>query len=315
MTTAVVISALVGIAAGGIAYFWATTLTRRGVDTGNVIRTSILAACGWGIFSGLLYAGLAYAVLEAGWQTTPDQHLSSTALPSRLVFHGTLLFFLLTATITDFRDYVIPDWITVPGMLLGIIGLTAAGHVDLAPIWVDWYNPLPTPQPPQVPDFVRETPHWHGLAVSIAGLLVGGGVVWLARAACSTIAGRDGLGFGDVTLMAMAGAFLGWQPVLLAIAIAPLTGIVVALAVAVSGLRSYIAFGPYLACGCVVVLLTWKFIWVAPIRDLMGDAIGMAVLGGLIAAISVGMLLLLRGYHSIPVLNAPRSADGELGDE
>ncbi len=52
----------------------------------------------------------------------------------------------------------------------------------------------------------------------------GGGLVWSFRIVASVVMGREALGFGDVTLMAMVGAFTGWQAVWISFFLAPLLG-------------------------------------------------------------------------------------------
>ena len=53
--------------------------------------------------------------------------------------------------------------------------------------------------------------HWAGLLSSLVGLAVGGGMVWLVRVLGTAALRREAMGFGDVTLMSMIGAFVGWQ--------------------------------------------------------------------------------------------------------
>jgi leader peptidase (prepilin peptidase)/N-methyltransferase len=113
--------------------------------------------------------------------------------------------------------------------------------------------------------------------------------------------GRQALGFGDVTLMAMIGSFLGWQPTLIAIAVGAVSGVAIALATGLLTGRSFVAFGPYLALGAVLTLAGWRFLWVRPIRDLMGDAVGLGMLVALTVGATAVALLLARGYRSLPV--------------
>ncbi len=70
---------------------------------------------------------------------------------------------------------------------------------------------------------VKHHQHIHGFIWSLSGLLTGAGLMWLARVAANVILGVPAIGFGDVTLLAMIGAFMGWQPPLCALAIAPLS--------------------------------------------------------------------------------------------
>ena len=111
---------------------------------------------------------------------------------------------------------------------------------------------------------------------------------------------HDSLGLGDVTLMAMIGSFLGWQPVVCVFLIAPVCGVLVGLLLQFSAGRKALPYGPCLAAAAVVVLFTWRIIWERT-RDLFGHVptlFGLAVL--LIGGMAV-LLGLLRLYRAIPV--------------
>jgi leader peptidase (prepilin peptidase)/N-methyltransferase len=69
------------------------------------------------------------------------------------------------------------------------------------------------------------------------------------------------MGFGDVTFMAMIGAFVGWQPALLAFALAPFAGVAVGMVTFFLGYGAAIPFGPFLAAATVTVVLLWCGIW------------------------------------------------------
>ena len=58
-------------------------------------------------------------------------------------------------------------------------------------------------------------------------MAVGAAVIWTIRFIASVILKREAMGFGDVTLMAMIGAFLGWQAVIIVFFLSPFAGAVV----------------------------------------------------------------------------------------
>jgi leader peptidase (prepilin peptidase)/N-methyltransferase len=81
------------------------------------------------------------------------------------------------------------------------------------------------------------------------------------------------MGFGDVTLLAMVGAFLGWQAAVLTFFLAPFFGLVPSLSKIVfnvikrmsgqklSSADREIPFGPYLSLAAITLILTWPWLW------------------------------------------------------
>ena len=66
---------------------------------------------------------------------------------------------------------------------------------------------------------------------------------------------KESLGGGDVKLMAMIGAFLGWKLVLLTFFLAPLLGSIVGLVMKIRFKKEVIPYGPYLSCGAVISMI------------------------------------------------------------
>ena len=155
---------------------------------------------------------------------------------------------LLLITFIDLDHRFIPDEVSLPGIAVGL-------GVSLLPGGI-------------------------GIANAALGAILGGGILWLIAWGYETFAGREGMGYGDVKLLAMIGAFLGWQAIPAVIVIASLAGSVAGLfamldragrhrlqrvgkrlgpgAVAVSlrraSRRTEIPFGPFLALGALLVL-------------------------------------------------------------
>jgi leader peptidase (prepilin peptidase) / N-methyltransferase len=102
---------------------------------------------------------------------------------------------------------------------------------------------------------------WKGLLSALVGMAAGGGVIWLVRILGSAALGREAMGFGDVTLMAMIGAFLGWQPCLVIFFLAPLAGLVVGLARWILRGRREIPYGPFLCLATLALIVGWGGIW------------------------------------------------------
>lgn len=103
--------------------------------------------------------------------------------------------------------------------------------------------------------------HWRSLLSAWVGLAAGGGIVWSVRIVGSLALGQEAMGFGDVTFLAMIGAFLGWQAALLVFFMSPFAGMVIAVAQWILTGRKDIAFGPFLALAAAVVVVTWPTLW------------------------------------------------------
>ncbi|MCA9067886.1 MAG: prepilin peptidase [Planctomycetaceae bacterium] len=230
--------------------------------------------------------------LVEGWSDITMLHL-------RYVYHMILLEALLVASLIDLDTMTIPDGSTLPAMILGIVGAFALGQMYLVPVWfqdssfVKGFAPEALHAPfgemesllnqqriPhqrdvslygsgfEVPYWVKTSPHLHGLAVSLAGLLVGGGIVWGVRIIGYWTLRREAMGFGDVILMALVGVFLGWQATLVAFFVAPFFAMLVTVLRGIThlifrgkGQGGYMPYGLYLSLGAMAVLLSWKWIW------------------------------------------------------
>jgi len=102
---------------------------------------------------------------------------------------------------------------------------------------------------------------WRGLFSALVGIAVGGGIIWLIRLIGGAVLKREAMGFGDVTLMAMIGAFVGWQAVLIVFFMAPFVGAVVGLLQWILIGENVIPFGPFLCLGALTTLVFWAAVW------------------------------------------------------
>ena len=144
-----------------------------------------------------------------------ERGLTIDLIPALLLVAG-----LVAITGIDLDHQLIPDAISIPGIVVGLVASAATGR----PGWLS----------------------------SLIGILVGGGIFLLI-----IVASRGGMGGGDMKLGAMLGAFLGWKLVLVGILVAVLAGGVLAIAVLLTrrkGRKDAIPFGPFLALGGVVSL-------------------------------------------------------------
>jgi leader peptidase (prepilin peptidase) / N-methyltransferase len=131
------------------------------------------------------------------------------------IIAAALLAALVALTVIDLERQILPDVITLPGIVAGVLASVVTGRVS-----------------------------W---ATSLLGVVVGGGLFLVI-----ILASGGGMGAGDMKLAAMLGAFLGWQVVLVSILIAVVGGGVLAVGVMASGRRGRkdpIPFGPFLAAG------------------------------------------------------------------
>jgi len=169
---------------------------------------------------GLLFV-LAYHRFEAG-----------PALAAALI----LLAGLVAITAIDLDHQIIPDVLSLPGIILGVLFSLAPGGIGWAP--------------------------------SLLGVLLGGGVFIVIIVASTLVLGQAGMGVGDVKLGAMLGAFLGWKLALLSILLSTLLGGPMAAVLLATGRKSRkdpIPFGPFLALGGLIslfwgdALLGWYF--------------------------------------------------------
>lgn len=138
-------------------------------------------------------------------------------------------FALVAASFIDYDHMILPDEITLGGLVIGLIGAAL--------------NPER--------DFVE----------SLMGVLIGGGILWLVAYIYFLFTGREGLGGGDIKLLAWMGALLGWKAIPFIILCSSLIGSFTGLIIShknKTGLKTMIPFGPFLALGAILYLLGLK---------------------------------------------------------
>jgi leader peptidase (prepilin peptidase)/N-methyltransferase len=130
---------------------------------------------------------------------------------------------LLGITMTDARDYIIPDEFTWGGLALGLLFSLGAGL--------------------------------SGLGTAVLGAVVGFGVLWLAGVAGTWAFKEEAMGGGDIKMMAMVGAFVGWQGVLLTIFLGALIGSLIFLPLLLAGKKKLVPFGIFLSIGAATAYM------------------------------------------------------------
>jgi len=139
--------------------------------------------------------------------------------------YGLLYSALLVVAGTDLSHKIIPNAVTFPGIMVGLVSASTI---------------LPL-----------------GFLNSVLGILIGGGILWFLAWASPYLFGKEGMGGGDIKLLAMIGAFLGWKPALMTIMVGSFLGSLVGItliAAQVIKREDYIPFGPFLVCGALVAL-------------------------------------------------------------
>jgi len=127
--------------------------------------------------------------------------------------------------VIDLQHQILPNEITLPGIILGLVA-----SVFLEP----------------------------GFRDALIGAVAGAGILWLIAWTYERLRHQEGLGFGDVKMLAMIGAFLGWPSMLLTLVIASFLGSVVGVSLIASGrgeLGSKLPFGTFLAAAAIVAAL------------------------------------------------------------
>jgi leader peptidase (prepilin peptidase)/N-methyltransferase len=143
---------------------------------------------------------------------------------------------LLVITFIDIDHRIIPDIITLPGIPAGFLL-----------------------------SFILPQITWRE---SLIGIVAGGGILLAIAWGYQFFTGKDGMGGGDIKLLAMIGAFLGWKGVFFTILASSFVGTVVGIALMVragKGMKMALPFGPFLAIGAILFiffgpqLITWYF--------------------------------------------------------
>lgn len=286
---------------------------------------------GWPVAAGCLLAVSLWA-----WEVTAGGLLPAAAMASaipRAAAHLMFFWLLAAAAWVDIRHRVIPDIITTPGVLLGLVavwllpdillpvltmtprsfaaaevssdlltawGGLAAGGPPMTPLGLPvaaglfllWWAVCTAPfylvdeaagatrggklwlwlREPRSLVLLVGLPllvlaarlgglRFVALESSLVGLAVSAGLVWLTRAGATLALGREAMGMGDVTLMAMVGVWLGWQPAVLTFFLATFIGLGHGLFQLLRHRENELPYGPSLCLAAAVVTVAWRPIW------------------------------------------------------
>jgi leader peptidase (prepilin peptidase)/N-methyltransferase len=133
---------------------------------------------------------------------------------------------LVTVTFIDLDHQIIPDVISLPGIVVGFLG------TFFIP-WITWFD-------------------------SLMGIIAGGGSLLLIALTYEFVTKKEGMGGGDIKLLAMLGAFLGWQAIFPVIFISSMVGTAVGIPLMLwrkADSKLALPFGPFLAFGAMFYLI------------------------------------------------------------
>ena len=148
------------------------------------------------------------------------------------LFYFVFVAALIVITVIDLYHQIIPDVISLPGIVVGLLG-SALGLVG--------------------PLVISQVTFW----ASLIGVISGGGSLYLVATVYHWLFKREGMGGGDVKLLAMIGAFLGWKAVILTILLSSFIGSLIGITVILIRGKDFkyaIPFGPFLSLGAVFSL-------------------------------------------------------------
>lgn len=244
MTTDLPLPVIVGIAAllGGVIGSFLNVCILRWPEDQSVVRPpSRCPRCGTGLRPWDNIPVVSWILLRARCRNCgepisvmyPLVELATAVIWAGMVWqHGFSLealrgavFFtiLLGIAMTDARKYLIPDEFSLGGLVIGLLFSVPGG--------------LP------------------GLGDAVLGAAVGFGVLWLVGTLGTWLFKKDAMGGGDIKMMAMVGAFLGWQGVLLTIFLGALLGTLIFVPITLVKRDKLVPFGIFLALGAAATYL------------------------------------------------------------
>ena len=156
---------------------------------------------------------------------------------------------LLLGTFVDLEHYIIPDRVSLGGMVTGVM-----------------FSAL-------VPALHQQTGVGPAVADSLIGLAAGAGSLFLVGELGRMMLKKDAMGMGDVKLLGGIGAYLGWTGVLFTVLVSSLIGSVVGLTLILSGKREWqgrLPYGPFLAVGALAWIFGGRELWAAYVEWITG---------------------------------------------
>jgi leader peptidase (prepilin peptidase)/N-methyltransferase len=153
---------------------------------------------------------------------------------------------LVVLTITDLRERILPDEVNFFALGAGLLFSFFTKSLDGTALWLSnrWFD-FPPPQMAL------------SFADAVLGAIAGSGLLWIVAEGYFRIRGREGMGLGDVKMMAGVGAFLGLKRTMMTVLVGSLLGSVIGIvliAVSKKGRDYELPFGTFLGAGALLVV-------------------------------------------------------------
>ena len=170
------------------------------------------------------------------------------ALPFNLVFTSALLALVFI----DAEHYILPNVITYPGIVFAVVARLALPYLTGGPHFDDL--------PSLMHGSLSNSPIWLvSLIGAFLGALIGGGSLWLMGWTWEKLRGIEAMGLGDVKMMFMVGAYLGWRLTILTIFVGVLGGSIIGIFLMArqgkKDMQMLLPFGVFLGIGSIAALL------------------------------------------------------------
>ena len=162
---------------------------------------------------------------------------------------------LIAITFIDVDHFIIPDMITYPLMILGLVLSLILAYIPIPEFLINHWMSGP---------FSVNSGRLYPFYNALFGLVIGGGILLLIGSTAKWILKKEAMGGGDVKLLAAMGTFLGYKLVLLTLILASFVGSIIGAIVLIQAKKKekaatpfghYIPFGPYLAIGTIIALI------------------------------------------------------------
>ena len=177
----------------------------------------------------------------------------SPALPFNLVFVSALA----ALTFIDAEHMILPNAITYPGMVFAVIARLAIPYLT----GTLYFDDLPS----LAHGAFAGMPVWvTSLAGAAIGALIGGGSLWLMGWTWEKLRGIEAMGLGDVKMMFMVGAYLGWRLTILTIFVGVLSGSIIGVMMMARqrdrNMQMLLPFGIFLGLGAIGAFLVGSYV-------------------------------------------------------